>query len=30
MDAADAIRYGLVDRMLENRGELPLPAAAKP
>jgi len=30
MDAADAIRYGLVDKQLENRGELPLPSAAKP
>src|SRR5688500_13461466 len=30
MDATDAIRYGLVDKTLEKRGELPLPAAAKP
>ena len=27
MDATDAIRYGLIDKALDKRGELPLPAA---
>src|SRR5687768_5527390 len=30
MAAADAIRYGLIDKALDKRGELPLPTAAKP
>ena len=30
MDSTDAIRYGLIDKALDKRGELPLPTAAKP
>jgi ATP-dependent Clp protease, protease subunit len=30
MDWTEAVRYGLIDKVLEKRGELPVPAAPKP
>jgi ATP-dependent Clp protease, protease subunit len=30
MDWNEAVRYGLIDKVLEKRGELPVPAPAKP
>ena len=30
MDWSEAVRYGLIDKVLEKRGELPIPSPAKP
>jgi ATP-dependent Clp protease, protease subunit len=30
MDWSEAVKYGLIDKVLEKRGELPIPAPAKP
>jgi len=30
MDWSEAVKYGLIDRVLEKRGELPVAGAAKP
>jgi ATP-dependent protease ClpP protease subunit len=30
MDWNEAVRYGLIDKVLDKRGELPIPSPAKP